>query len=81
MIAGQHSRDNLYPAFSANLPDDFPHPQPNIAMQNLVTVFGNPYQMITMIKRAVLAFVVLHDHTLFKNEPETPAAGSFLKRV
>ncbi|MCR9061484.1 MAG: hypothetical protein NXI02_29420, partial [Rhodobacteraceae bacterium] len=32
-------------------------------------VFGRPDQVIAMIENAVLSFVVLHDHTLWKKEP------------
>ena len=80
-ITRQHALDDLNPVLGTNLPNDLPHAQPNIASQFLEPVFGDPHQMIPMVKSAVLAFVVLHNHTLQKNEPKSLAGGSFFWRV
>jgi len=50
------------------LQTNLPHAQSDIARQSLDAVFGDPNQVAAVMKRAVLAFVVLHNHTLQKNE-------------
>jgi hypothetical protein len=76
-----YALDDLAPVLTANLTNDLPNPQSDVVMQNFVAIFGDPNQMITMVIGGVLAFVVLHDHTLQKNEPPTGELGSFFWRV
>ncbi len=68
MIAGQYPADDRNPEFLANLPRDFTDPRPNGTLQNLVPIFRNPNDVITMVKNSVFATVVLHDLQLRKNE-------------
>ena len=42
VVAGQYTLDNLNTVFTANLPDDLSHAQPDVTLQNLVTIFGDP---------------------------------------
>jgi len=51
------------------LADDFSNTVLQFTAKNLEAVFGDPNHMIAMIENAVFACVVLHDHTLQKNEP------------
>ena len=69
MVTCQHTLDDLDTIFGTNLTNDFSHPQLHITTKNLVAIFGDPYEMIAVIKCAVFTFGVLHDHTFQKNEP------------
>ena len=69
MVTCQYTPYDLDTVFCANLSDDLPHTQLHVTAQNFVSIFGDPHEMKAMMKRAVFTFVVLHDHTLHKNEP------------
>ena len=69
MVTGQNPVDNVDAVFGAHLADDVPDPQTDVPPQHLETVLRRPHQMIAVIKYAMLACVVLHDHSLQKNEP------------
>jgi hypothetical protein len=71
VVAGQYSFDNLNKVFSANLPDDLSHAQPDITLQDHVAIFGDPHLMIArMIESAVLAIflesMIIHLLTALK---------------
>ena len=69
MVTRYNALEDLYAILCANLADDLPHAQLHITAQQLVAILRRPDQMIAMIENAMLSFVVLHDHTLRKNEP------------
>ena len=81
MVTGHNALDDLDTVFTTNMPDGLSNPQPHITLKHLVAVLGDPYEVIAVMKRAVLSFVVLHDHTLFENELITPSGGSYSMKV
>ena len=64
MVSCQHTLKYLDPVLAADLPDYLTYPQSDAPFQFFEPVFGDPHQMIAMVKCAVLAFIVLHNHTL-----------------
>ena len=77
MIARHNTADYVNTIFRANTPDNLAHTFLYITLQNLKSILRRPHHMITVIKNTVLAFVVLHNHTLQKNEPQGPT-GRFI---
>ncbi|SNZ18930.1 hypothetical protein SAMN06265368_2007, partial [Cohaesibacter gelatinilyticus] len=77
MIERKCSMDDFHPVLRTNLSQNLSHTQSYIANQDLVAILGRPDQVITMVENAMFAFVVLHDHTIQKNEPLIPLGGSF----
>ena len=69
MITRHNATDDLYTNFLTYLPDDLVHPELKLSPEHLEAVFGDPDHMIAMIENAVLASIILHDHTFQKNEP------------
>ena len=69
MVTRYNALEDLYAILCANLADDLPHAQLHLTAEKLVAIFRRPDQMIAMVENAVLSFVILHDHTLWKNEP------------
>jgi len=61
MVRGQHPLDNGDPNFLADLPRHLADPLPDRARQHLVTILGDPDQMITVMINGVFSFVILHD--------------------
>lgn len=77
MIARYNTADYVNTIFRANTPDDLTHTFLYITAQNFKSILRRPHHMITVIENTVLAFVVLHNHTLQKNEPQDPT-GRFI---
>lgn len=50
VIGGKYAADNFNTQLRANLFDNYANPFPYFPAQNLVAVFGNPNDMITMMK-------------------------------
>ena len=77
MIARHNTADYVNTIFRANTPDNLAYTFLYITLQNLKSILRRPHHMITVIENTVLAFVVLHNHTLQKNEPQGPT-GRFI---
>ena len=77
MIARHNAADYVNTIFRANTPDNLAYTFLYITLQNLKSILRRPHHMITVIENTVLAFVVLHNHTLQKNEPQDPT-GRFI---
>ena len=60
MITGYNATDYIHAIFRADPADNLTDTLLNISLQNLVTIFRRPHDMITMIENAVLAFILLH---------------------
>ena len=50
VIARQHTLDDLHTHFTADLPDNVPHPLPQFPLQHLVAILGDPDDVIAVIK-------------------------------
>src|ERR1700730_15159152 len=48
MLFGQPARDDLYPQFLADLPNDGSYPLAQCSFQNLIAIFGNPDDVVAM---------------------------------
>lgn len=59
MIAGQHTVEDANTHTFGRLSDNFPYTQPQIAGQNLKAVFGDPDDMIPVVKNGMAAGTVL----------------------
>ena len=67
VIRRQNAMDNPNTPFFCCLRDHRAHPQPQVALQDSVSVFRNPYPVITVVKNRVAAFAVLgHGGPIFK---------------
>src|SRR6478672_8065441 len=53
MLFGQNARDDLYPQFLADLPNDGTYPLAQCSFQNLIAIFGNPDDVVAMVKNGV----------------------------
>ena len=49
MLLGQNARDDLYPQFLADLPNDGSYPLVQCSFQNLIAIFGNPDDVVAMV--------------------------------
>ena len=58
VIARQHTLDDLHTHLTTDLPDDVPHPLPQFSLQNLVAIFGDPDDVIAVVKNRVTAGAV-----------------------
>ncbi len=75
MVARQHALDDRHAQFGAGLADDIPDAPPQIAFEDLVSVFRRPDDVIPMVEYRVCACVVCgHGHPV-KNETLPPPAG------
>ena len=81
VVARNDTADNRDIIFRANTSDNFTDPTLDIPSKHLEAVLGRPHHMITMIENAVFAFIIVHDHTFQKNEPQAQPSGSFFWKV
>ena len=47
--------------FLADLPCDLAHPRPDRPLQNLVSIFRDPDDVIAVMENRMFALVILHD--------------------
>ena len=67
VIGRQNAIDNPNAHFFRHLRDDRANPQPQVTLQDAVSIFRDPHQMITVVKNCVAAFAVLgHGGQRFK---------------
>ena len=67
VIGRQNAIDNPNAQFFRHLRDDRANTQPQVALQDAVSIFRDPHQMITVVKNGVAAFAVLgHGGQRFK---------------
>jgi len=66
VIAGEHPAQDVDIVLAAYLTTDVTHAQTYLTGQHLEPVLGGPDQMVSMVKHAVLAGVILHDRILLK---------------
>ena len=67
VIGRQNAIDHPNAHFFRYLRDDRANPQPQVALQDAVSIFRDPHQMITVVKNRMAAFAVLgHGGQLFK---------------
>ena len=67
VIGRQNAIDNPNAHFFRHLRDDRANPQPQVTLQDAVSIFRDPHQMITVVKNGVAAFAVLgHGGQRFK---------------
>ena len=50
MLFGQNARDDLYPQFLANLPNDGSYPLAQCSFQNFIAILGDPDDVVAMVK-------------------------------
>src|ERR1700730_9699184 len=53
-------RDDLYPQFLADLPNDGSYPLAQCSFQNLIAIFGNPDDVVAMVKNGVTSGCIAH---------------------
>ena len=61
MIFRQHAFDDLDTEFAADLTDDLSNPKAKLAAQYVVSIFGRPNHVITVIIDGVATLAVDHD--------------------
>ena len=67
MIRRQNAIDHANAHVFRHLRDPCAHPQPQVALQDPVSIFRNPYPVITVVKNGVAAFAVFgHGGLLFE---------------
>jgi len=67
VIRRQNAIDNANAHFFCHLRDNRAHAQPQVTLQDPVSIFRNPHQVITVVKNRVAAFAVLgHGGPIFK---------------
>src|ERR1035437_1706204 len=57
---GQNAGDDLDSQFLADLPDNRSYPLPQRAFQNLIAVFGDPDDVVAMLKNGVTSGCIAH---------------------
>lgn len=80
VIARQHALDDLHAHFTADLPDDVPHPLAQLALQHLVAILGDPDDVIAVVKNRVTAGAVGHILLSKKGPAHHMGARPFLER-
>src|SRR5450756_1643760 len=70
VLFGQNAGDDLDSQFLADQPDNRSYPLPQRAFQNLIAVFGDPDDVVAMVKNGVTSGCIAHRLT------ETPILRS-----
>src|ERR1700719_2775911 len=60
MLFGQNARDDLYPQFLANLPNDGSYPLAQCSFQNFIAILGDPDDVVAMVKNGVTSGYIAH---------------------
>jgi len=60
MLFGQNARDDLYPQFLANLPNDGSYPLAQCSFQNFIAILGDPDDVVAMVKNGVTSGCIAH---------------------
>ena len=60
VLFGQNAGDDLDSQFLADLPDNRSYPLPQRAFQNLIAVFGDPDDVVAMVKNGVTSGCIAH---------------------
>src|SRR3984893_143709 len=79
MLFGQNARDDLYPQFLADLPNDGSYPLAQCSFQNLIAIFGNPDDVVAMVKNGVTSGCIAHRLTESVYDQKTAQASLRLK--
>src|ERR1700736_1229156 len=57
---GQNARDDLYPQFLANLPNDGSYPLAQCSFQDFIAILGDPDDVVAMVKNGVTSGCIAH---------------------